>query len=517
MTDTKTTPISADEYLRKILLAPVYDVARNTDLDFMPKLAERLHHDIWLKREDQQPVKSFKLRGAYNKLASLSQEQRDLGVIAASAGNHAQGLAMSANKMQVKATIVMPETTPDIKVNAVRRFGGYWVNVVLHGKNFDAASAEASRLSAHHGLTMVHPFDDPDVIAGQGTIGKELFDAKRDIDTIFIAVGGGGLVAGIGAYIKQLNPDVRIVAVEAEESACLKAAFEKGEQTTLDKVGIFADGVAVRRIGAETLRLCQQYVDEVITVSSDEICAAIKDIFDDTRAIAEPAGAISVAGIKKWLADNPQTERQQLAGILCGANINFHTLRYVSERCELGEGREAIIAATIPEQKGAFREFCAALGDRTITEFNYRYCPKGEASVYAGVRLRRGEDELQEVFSSLTDEGINWFDLTDNEVAKQHVRYMVGGRVDDLPNERLYSFVLPALPGALDSFLNTLGGLWNITLFHYRNHDAADAMVLAGFDIKDDEKAEFEKHLQTVGYKFEEETDNPAYRFFLKS
>ncbi|WP_111978655.1 threonine ammonia-lyase, biosynthetic [Algibacillus agarilyticus] len=512
-----SNPVSPDAYLRKILLAPVYDVAKNTDLNVMSKLSERLGHDIWLKREDQQPVKSFKLRGAYNKLASLTNDQRSLGVIAASAGNHAQGLALSAKRMQVKATIVMPETTPDIKVSAVRTFGGEWVNVVLQGKNFDSASAEAQRLSKVHGLTMVHPFDDPDVIAGQGTIGKELFDAKRDIDTLFIAVGGGGLVAGIAVYMKQLNPNLRIVAVEAEDSACLKAAFDKGEQTTLDTVGIFADGVAVRTIGAETFRLCQQYVDEVITVSSDEICAAIKDIFDDTRAIAEPAGALSVAGIKKWLSTNTPETKQQFAGILCGSNINFHTLRYVSERCELGEGREAIIAATIPEVKGAFREFCDVLGNRTITEFNYRYTPETAANVFVGVRLRRGEEELKEVLTDLTNEGIDWVNLTDNEVAKLHVRYMIGGRVNQLPNERLYSFEFPQLPGALASFLHTLGGLWNITLFHYRNHDAADAMVLVGFDVPGEQVDDLENHLSTLGYNYSDETENPAFHYFLKS
>ncbi|AWB68825.1 threonine ammonia-lyase, biosynthetic [Saccharobesus litoralis] len=510
-------PISPEEYLRKILLAPVYDVAKNTDLNFMSKLSERLGHDIWLKREDQQPVKSFKLRGAYNKLASLSDDQRDRGVIAASAGNHAQGLAYSANRMQTKATIVMPETTPEIKVSAVRSFGGDWVNVVLHGKNFDAASAEALRLSQHHGLTMIHPFDDPDVIAGQGTIAKELFDAKRDIDTIFIAVGGGGLAAGIAVYLKQLNPKIRIVAVEAQESACLKDALEQGKQTTLDTVGIFADGVAVRTIGAETFRLCRQYIDEVITVSTDEICAAIKDIFDDTRVIAEPAGALSVAGIKKWLVDKDLDNKQQFAAILCGSNINFHTLRYVSERCELGEGREAVIAATIPEVKGAFREFCDVLGSRTITEFNYRYTPDQSANVFVGVRLRRGEDELKEVLADLTNEGIDWVDLSDNEVAKLHVRYMIGGRVENLPNERLYSFVFPQLPGALPSFLHTLGGLWNITLFHYRNHDAAEAMVLVGFDVPENEVNDLQNHLSTLGYNFSDETENPAYQYFLKA
>lgn len=514
---TASAQLTAADYLKKVLLAPVYDVASNTDLNQLSRLSAKLGHDIWLKREDQQPVKSFKLRGAYNKLASLTVDERERGVVAASAGNHAQGVAYSAKKMQVKATIVMPETTPDIKVHAVRDFGGDWVNVVLHGKSFDTASTEAQRLSKHYGLTMVHPFDDPDVIAGQGTIAKELFDEKRDLDVVFVAVGGGGLAAGIGVYLKQLKPSIKIVGIEAEDSACLKAALDAGDRVSLDHVGIFADGVAVKTMGEETLRLCKEYVDEVITVSSDEICAAIKDIFDDTRAISEPAGAMSVAGMKKWLVQNKQQNRLQLGGILCGANINFHTLRYVSERSELGEKREAIIAATIPERKGAFRAFCDILGDRVISEFNYRYASNASANIFVGLKLRKGEEELNEVLSVLDKEDIRWVDLTENEVAKEHVRYMVGGRVEDLPNERLYSFEFPQLPGSLSAFLNTLGGLWNITLFHYRNHNAAHGMVLAGFDVPEDKHQDLITHFDTLGYKYTEETDNPAYSYFLKS
>ncbi|KMT66053.1 threonine ammonia-lyase, biosynthetic [Catenovulum maritimum] len=509
---------SAPEYLRKILLAPVYDVARNTDLNFMPSLSERIGHDIWLKREDQQPVKSFKLRGAYNKIANLSEQAKNRGVITASAGNHAQGVALSANRMQVKATICMPETTPDIKVDAVRSFGGDWVDIVLIGKSFDVASQHAQQLAQEQGYTYVPPFDDPDVIAGQGTIAKELFDEKRDLDIVFIAVGGGGLAAGIAVYLKQLKPNIKIVAVESDESACLQKALTHGEPTPLDKVGIFADGVAVKIIGKEPFRLCQQYVDEVITVTSDELCAATKDIFDDTRAIAEPAGALSVAGIKKWLANNPEASQNklQIAGILCGANINFHTLRYVSERAELGEKKEAIIAATIPEEKGAFRKFCEILGGRAITEFNYRYAPSSSAHIYVGLKLRRGEDELQEVLAELKQNNIDWFDLSDNEVAKQHVRYMVGGRAPELTNERLFSFDFPEYPGALLSFLQTLGERWNITLFHYRNHSAASGMVLTGFDVKDSDMAEFTSHITKIGYQFRDESENPAYQFFLK-
>lgn len=516
MTETQQH-LSAQDYLRKILVAPVYDVAKNTDLNHLSSLSQRLQHDIWLKREDQQPVKSFKLRGAYNKIANLSSDAKARGVITASAGNHAQGVALSANKMQVKATIVIPETTPDIKVDAVRRFGGDWVDIILIGRSFDVASKHAQELAIEHGYTYVPPFDDEDVIAGQGTIAKELFDSKRDLDMVFVAVGGGGLAAGIAVYLKQLKPNIKIIAVESDESACLKKALESGQRETLDQVGIFADGVAVKIIGEETFRLCQQYVDEVITVNSDEICAAIKDTFDDTRAVAEPAGALSVAGIKKWLSQNKPDKKLQIGGILCGANINFHTLRYVSERAELGEKKEAIIAATIPEQKGAFRHFCETLAGRTISEFNYRYAPTENAHVYVGLKLRQSDTELPAVLAELKKHNIEGFDLSDNEAAKMHVRHMVGGRVQNLTNERIFSFVFPEYPGALMSFLNTLGTQWNITLFHYRNHSAASGMVLAGFDVPDNELDELHQHLAQIGYQYTEETSNPAYHFFLKS
>ncbi len=516
MTDSEQH-LSAQDYLRKILVAPVYDVAKNTDLNYLGSLSHRLQHDVWLKREDQQPVKSFKLRGAYNKIANLSDDAKNRGVITASAGNHAQGVALSANKMQVKATIVMPETTPDIKVDAVRNFGGDWVDIILIGRSFDVASNHAQELAIDHGYTYVPPFDDEDVIAGQGTIAKELFDAKRDLDMVFVAVGGGGLAAGIAVYLKQLKPNIKIIAVESDESACLKKALECGERTPLDQVGIFADGVAVKIIGEETFRLCQQYVDEVITVNSDEICAAIKDTFDDTRAIAEPAGALSVAGIKKWLSQNKPEKKLQIGGILCGANINFHTLRYVSERAELGEKKEAIIAATIPEKKGAFRHFCETLAGRTISEFNYRYAPADNAHVYVGLKLRQADQELPEVLAELKKHHIEGFDLSDNEAAKMHVRHMVGGRVQNLENERIFSFVFPEYPGALMSFLNTLGTQWNITLFHYRNHSAASGMVLAGFDVPENELEDLHQHLDQIGYQYTDETANPAYHFFLKS
>ncbi|MDF2179078.1 threonine ammonia-lyase, biosynthetic [Aliiglaciecola sp. CAU 1673] len=506
--------LSDTDYLRKILLSPVYDVAVKSDLVHLNKLSASLGNDIWLKREDQQPVKSFKLRGAYNRLCQLTDAQKAAGVIAASAGNHAQGVAYSARIKEIKAVIVMPETTPDIKVDAVRSFGGKQVEVILHGTSFDAANAKAKELAAEHGYAYIPPFDDPDVIAGQGTIGRELLEQNPNLETLFIAVGGGGLAAGIAVYLKQLKPDLRIVAVESEESACLQAAMAAGKPVELPSVGIFADGVAVKLIGIETFRLCQQYVDEVITVSSDEICAAIKDIFDDTRVIAEPAGALSVAGIRKYVQRH-NLKGQQLGGILCGANINFHTLRYVSERCELGEQKEAVFAVRIPERRGAFRHFCGLLGGRAITEFNYRYASDDEAHIFVGLKLRQGRAEFEQIEKVLRSEGYDLFDLSDNEMAKLHVRYMVGGRPPSLLNEHVFSFEFPEYPGALMKFLNTLGERWNITLFHYRNHGAAEGLVLAGFDIPADTRAEFDSHVAQLGYHFEEQTTNPAYRFFL--
>ena len=381
----------------------------------LEKLSSSLNNSVWLKREDQQPVKSFKLRGAYNKLSHLSSEQLKKGVVAASAGNHAQGVAYSAKRKQIKAVIVMPETTPDIKVEAVKRFGGDFVDIRLVGTSFDTASDEAIRLSSEEGYTLVPPFDDADVIAGQGTIAKEMLEQNPNLEMVFIAVGGGGLAAGMSAYIKQLRPDVKIIAVEAEDSACFKKAQSIGRPVPLDNVGIFADGVAVKLMGTETFRLCDQYVDDVITVTSDEICAAIKDIFDDTRVIAEPAGALSVAGIRKYTKQN-QIEDATIGGVLCGANINFHTLRYVSERCELGEQKEAVFAVTIPERKGAFKQFCALLGGRAITEFNYRYSEAKQAHIFVGVRLRDGLVEFKQITDALEKNGYSWFDLSTNEI-----------------------------------------------------------------------------------------------------
>ena len=503
--------ISSEQYLKKILLAPVYEAAIETKLQPLNKLSKRLDNHILLKREDLQPVHSFKLRGAYNKLANLSELQKQNGVIAASAGNHAQGLALSAHKMGLTATIVMPKTTPDIKVNSVRSFGA---NVVLFGESFDEANGHSLALAKEHGYTLIHPFDDPDIIAGQGTIGKELLQQDAHLDKIFVPVGGGGLAAGIAVYIKQLLPHIKVIAVEPEDAACLKTALAAGKPTTLPKVGLFADGVAVKTIGKETFRLCQQYIDEVVTVSSDEICAAVKDIFDDTRAIAEPAGALSIAGLKKY-AHQHQLKDQRLAAILSGANVNFHSLRYVSERCELGEQNESIFAVTIPEKQGAFLAFCNELDGRAITEFNYRYSTGKEANIFVGVRTPNGIEEQTALTEKLTEAGYLVADLTHNETAKLHVRYMVGGAPIQQLTERLYSFEFPEHPNALLKFLGLLGVHANITLFHYRNHGAAYGQVLAGFEIEGSQINEFSQHLDALGYSYKDETLNQAYRFFL--
>ncbi|QDP02679.1 threonine ammonia-lyase, biosynthetic [Thalassotalea sp. PS06] len=497
-------------YLRRIMMAPVYDIAKETDLTYLPKISAQLNNQVFLKREDQQPVHSFKLRGAYNKLQQLSSEQRSNGVIAASAGNHAQGLALAAKSLGVKATIVMPITTPEIKVNNVRHFGA---EVRLIGKSFNEAQQAAIEFAKSEQKTFIPPFDDPDVIVGQGTVGKEILQQLADVDAIFVPCGGGGLLAGIAVYVKQIAPHVKVIGVEAEDSACLKAAFDAGKPVDLDNVGLFADGVAVKRIGEHTFDLIYKYCDQVITVSSDEICAAIKETFEQTRVIAEPAGALSLAGINKYVKTSKGNEK--LVAILSGANMNFHSLRYVSERCELGEQKEAVFSVTIPEQKGSFRQFCQTLGGRAITEFNYRYSDANKANIFVGIRLSHGAEEREELVNILESSGYQVQDLTDNELAKLHVRYMIGGASKPMVKERLFRFEFPEYPGALEKFLNTLGELWNITLFHYRNHGAAFGQVLAGFEVADSEQQDFFAHLQDLGYEWFEETDNPAYQAFL--
>jgi threonine dehydratase len=510
----KATQEQALDYLRRILLAPVYDVAVETELTSLTKLSTRLGNQISLKREDQQPVHSFKLRGAYNKLANLTEAQCIHGVIAASAGNHAQGLALAANKLGIKATIVMPITTPDIKVDNVRRFGA---EVRLVGKSFNEAQTASIAYAQDEKKTLVHPFDDIDVIAGQGTVAKELLQQQPKTDAVFIPVGGGGLLAGMAVYLKQLQPNIKVIGVEAEDSACLKAALEAGEPVDLAQVGLFADGVAVKRIGENTFNLIKHYCDEVITVSTDEICASIKDIFEQTRVISEPAGALSLAGLQKYCKTSEGNE--SLVAILSGANMNFHTLRYISERCELGEQKEAVLSVSIPEQKGSFRQFCHALDGRVITEFNYRYATKADGShknadIFVGVRTG-GEEERAQLLSLLSQQNYQAIDLTNNELAKLHVRYMVGGQNSTPTQERLFRFQFPEYPGALEKFLDTLGEHWNITLFHYRNHGAAFGQVLAGFEVNNEDELAFFNHLKDLAYEWQEETENKAYQAFL--
>ena len=498
------------EYLRAVLRAPVYEVAQVTPLQKMEKLSSRLDNVILVKREDRQPVHSFKLRGAYAMIAGLNSEQKASGVITASAGNHAQGVALSSTRLGIKSLIVMPVTTADIKVDAVRAFGG---EVLLYGANFDEAKGRAIELSQQQGFTYVPPFDHPAVIAGQGTLALELLQQDAHIDRIFVPVGGGGLAAGVAVLIKQLMPQIKVIAVEAEDSACLKAALDAGKPVDLARVGLFAEGVAVKRIGDETFRLCQEFLDDIITVDSDAICAAMKDLFEDVRAVAEPSGALALAGMKKYIQQH-QIRGERLAHVLSGANVNFHGLRYVSERCELGEQREALLAVTIPEQQGSFLKFCQVLGGRSVTEFNYRYSSSAEACIFVGVRLTRGLEERREIIELLNEGGYGVVDLSDDEMAKLHVRYMVGGRPSKPLRERLYSFEFPESPGALLKFLQTLGTHWNISLFHYRSHGTDYGRVLAAFELGDNEP-DFETRLNELGYDCHEETSNPAFRFFL--
>ena len=500
-----------DSYIERILKARVYDVALETPLTLAARLSARIGNQVYLKREDLQPVFSFKLRGAYNKLASLDPEIRAHGVIAASAGNHAQGVALAAQRLGVSATIVMPRTTPGIKVRSVRALGG---KTVLVGDSYDEAYAHAMELVAERGLTFLHPFDDPMVIAGQGTIGMEILRQHPEPPhAIFVPVGGGGLIAGIAAYVKWLMPEVRVIGVEPEEAPTLHAALAAGHRVELPQVGLFADGVAVRLIGEETFRVARARVDEVILVSTDEICAAIKDIFEDTRGIAEPAGALALAGLKRY-AEMRGTRGEHLVAIESGANVNFDRLRHIAERAEVGERREALLAVEIPERAGSFLAFCRILGKRQITEFNYRYADSERAQVFVGVELGRGDEERAELLARLVDKGLGVLDMTDNETAKLHIRYMVGGHAGGLADETLVRVEFPERPGALLDFLGGLGKRWNITLFHYRNHGAAYGRVLMGAAVPPQERGELRRALDALGYPYWEETDNPAYRIF---
>lgn len=501
----------SQSYIERILRARVYDVASESPLTLAAGLSRRLGNQVFLKREDLQPVFSFKLRGAYNKLRHLSASALARGVIAASAGNHAQGVSMGASRLGIDAVIVMPRTTPAIKIDAVR---GWGAKAILHGDSFDEAYAHAAELAAARGLTFIHPFDDPDVIAGQGTIGMEILRQHPEPPAaIFVPVGGGGLIAGIAAYVKYVRPEVKIIGVEPEEAPTLHAAMAAGRPVTLAEVGLFADGVAVKQIGKETFRVARETVDEVVLVGTDEICAAIKDIYDDTRGIAEPAGALSVAGLKRWV-EREGAAGQALIAIESGANINFDRLRHVAERAELGERREALFAVGIPERPGSFLAFCRALGRRQITEFNYRYADRRAAQVFVGVQTGGGAAEPEELAERLRAKGFAVVDMSDNETAKLHIRFMVGGRALGVHGERLIRFEFPERPGALLDFLSGLGRRWNISLFHYRNHGAAYGRVLMGIQVPDAQQPELQALLASLGYRFWDETDNPAYRLF---
>lgn len=502
------------DYVRKILTSAVYEVAEQTPLDPMLLLSQRLGQDILLKREDLQPVFSFKIRGAHNRMSQLTAEERARGVICASAGNHAQGVALSATRLGVRSIIVMPTTTPEIKINAVKRLGG---EVVLFGDGFDAARAHASGLAERHGYVFVHPFDDPDVIAGQGTVGMELLrQHPGEIGAIYVPVGGGGLAAGIATFVKFLRPEIKVIGVEPEEAASMKAAIAAGHPVPLDQVGLFADGVAVRQVGDETFRLCRDLLDDIVTVTADEICAAIKDIFDDMRAIAEPAGALALAGLRRHVEDGAAPEGSLIA-INSGANVNFDRLRYVAERAEIGERAEALLAVTIPEIPGSYRAFIRLLGRRAITEFNYRYAHGVGAHIFVGVKLTQGDAEKREIFDLLSSNGLSVTDMTDNEVAKLHVRHMVGGRVHDLDHEMVFRFQFPERPGALLKFLEGLNDAWNISLFHYRNHGADYARVLVGVQVPPETRHDFYAHIDAIGFPYWDETENSAYRLFLEA
>ncbi|HMU63592.1 MAG: threonine ammonia-lyase, biosynthetic [Nitrosomonas sp.] len=499
------------DYLERILTARVYDVATETPLEKAANLSARIHNQVFLKREDTQQVFSFKLRGAYNKMAKLSPTALKRGVIAASAGNHAQGVALAAQKLGSSATIVMPATTPQIKINAVMAMGA---TVLLHGDSYNDAYEHAMTIAQQKETTFIHPYDDPDVIAGQGTIGMEILRQHgAGIHAIFVPIGGGGLIAGIAAYVKRLYPNIKIVGVEPVDSDAMYRSLQKGRRVNLSQVGLFADGVAVRHVGKETFRLCREFVDEVILVDSDSICAAIKDVFEDTRAILEPSGALSVAGLKHYVAREKLLHRS-LVAVASGANMNFDRLRYVSERAELGEQREAVLAVSIPEEPGSFKKFCSMLGTRSITEFNYRYADSKEAHVFVGVSVQNRE-EVVKLIKSLEANGLRTEDLSGNEMAKLHVRHMVGGRSKEVKHEILYRFEFPDRPGALMKFLNNMSHHWNISLFHYRNHGADFGRVLVGIQVPLSEKVDFQKFLDNLGYRYWNESHNPAYKLFL--
>lgn len=504
--------MTAMDVLRLALTGKVYGAAIETPVSAAPGLSKRSGNRVLLKREDLQPIFSFKLRGAYNKMAQLSAQARERGVITASAGNHAQGVAYAAQELGMRAVIVMPATTPEIKIAGCRARGA---EVVLYGDSFSDAETHAYALQGELGLTFVHPFDDPQVLAGQGTVALELL---RQVETgngytVFVPVGGGGLIAGVASVIKALRPDVRVVGVEPDDSDAMYQSLQAGARVRLDSVGIFVDGVAVKQVGAYTFDLTRRYVDDWVRVNTDQVCAAIKDVFDDTRAVMEPAGALAVAGLKKYAAERGLKD-ETLVALTCGANVNFDRLRHVSERAEIGEQREAILAVTIPERPGAFREFIEVIGARAVTEFNYRYAPRAEAQIFVGVQLSSAS-QRGELVDTLTARGYAVTDLTGDELAKVHIRHMVGGRAPEAEGERVYSFTFPERPGALLEFLTHLHGRWNISLFHYRNHGSAHGRVLAGIQVPREDETDFAAFLRGLGYPAAEMTQNPAYRLFL--
>lgn len=499
------------DYLERILTARVYDVAQETPLELAPNLSARLKNRLLLKREDMQSVFSFKLRGAYNKMANLPPDLLKLGVIAASAGNHAQGVALGARQLGTHAMIVMPVTTPQVKVDAVRSRGA---EVVLYGNTYDDAYAYARQLEAEKGMTFIHPFDDPDVIAGQGTIGMEILrQCQHPIHAIFVAIGGGGLMSGIAAYIKRLRPEIKLIGVEPVDADSMYQSLKAGERVRLPQVGLFADGVAVRQVGEETFRLCQEYVDEIIRVDTDDTCAAIKDVFEDTRSILEPAGALAIAGVKAYVEREKITD-QTLIAVACGANMNFDRLRFVAERAELGEGREAIFAVTIPEERGSLRRFCECIGKRNLTEFNYRIADEKEAHIFVGLQIENRADAAQ-MAQTFEQCGFKTLDLTDDELTKLHLRHMVGGRSALAQNELLYRFEFPERPGALMKFVTSMSPDWNISLFHYRNNGADYGRIVVGMQVPPHEMADWQAFLETLGYQYWDESHNSAYRLFL--
>lgn len=518
MFGSMTQPLQPADYLKKILTARVYDVAVESPLEPARNLSRRLHNKVLLKREDQQPVFSFKLRGAYNKMVHLQPEQLKRGVICASAGNHAQGVAMSAHRLGARAVIVMPVTTPQVKVDAVKALGG---DVVLHGDSYSDAYEHAVQLEKKEGLIFVHPFDDPDVIAGQGTIAMEILRQHQGpLDAVFVAIGGGGLISGVASYIKALRPQIKVIGVQMNDSDAMARSVAAGKRVTLSEVGLFSDGTAVKLVGQETFRIARELVDEFVTVDTDAVCAAIKDVFIDTRSIVEPAGALAVAAIKQYVAQK-KTKGETYAAILCGANMNFDRLRFVAERAEVGEEREALFAVTIPEERGSFRRFLEVIGalpggPRNVTEFNYRISDEKTAHVFVGLTTHN-KGESAKIATSFMRHGFGTVDLTHDDLAKEHVRYMVGGHSLLARDERLLRFVFPERPGALMKFLSNMRPSWNISLFHYRNQGADYGKVLVGLQVPQSEAKPFQSFLDTLGYQYVEETDNPAYRLFLRS